>query len=568
MLRLFSGMRIGARLTGAFLLVAVIGGAIGAFGVWGLSRINEMNDRLYDTELRGISDLKEANINLIYAGRARNAYLGASTDQERLALRKQFDDAVKNMDVLREKAAANFYEEQTKHLLAQFGETEQVWKREAAAFFDAAKSQPMTQTDPRVAEAEKRVIASSQKLDDLMTNLAISKEKAAERSVAEGTALYNTVRAIMIALAVAGVAVGMLLGWLVTRGIVRPLGEAVSAARQVAAGDLTTDIRVVTRDETGDLMGALKAMNESLARIVKDVRDGCENIASASSQIAQGNADLSQRTEEQASSLEETAASMEELTSTVQQNANNASEADRLVSQASNVAVRGGEVVEGVVQTMSAISDSSRRIADITGVIDGIAFQTNILALNAAVEAARAGEQGRGFAVVAGEVRTLAQRSAVAAKEIKALIDESVTRVEGGSRQVDEAGRTMREVVDSVRQVATLVREISGASEEQSTGIGQVNQAVSQMDTVTQQNAALVEEAAAAAASMQEQATRLAQEVRRFKVDAGSGSAVQAQARLLPAERVAVRMPAAPAARASQARPALAGASQDEWSSF
>ncbi|WP_286900010.1 methyl-accepting chemotaxis protein [Achromobacter sp. UBA2119] len=568
MLRLFKGMRIGARLTGAFLLVAVIGGAIGAFGVWGLSRINEMNDRLYDTELRGISDLKEANINLIYAGRARNAYLAASTEADRQALRKQFDDAVKNMDVLREKAAANFYEEQTKHLLAQFGETEQVWKREAAAFFDAAKSQPMTQTDPRVAEAEKRVIASSQKLDDLMTNLAISKEKAAERSVAEGTALYNTVRAIMIALAIAGVAVGMLLGWQVTRGIVRPLGEAVSAARQVAAGDLTTEIRVVTRDETGDLMGALKAMNESLARIVKDVRDGCENIASASSQIAQGNADLSQRTEEQASSLEQTAASMEELTSTVQQNANNASEADRLVSQASNVAVRGGEVVEGVVQTMSAISDSSRRIADITGVIDGIAFQTNILALNAAVEAARAGEQGRGFAVVAGEVRTLAQRSAVAAKEIKALIDESVTRVEGGSRQVDEAGRTMREVVDSVRQVATLVREISGASEEQSTGIGQVNQAVSQMDTVTQQNAALVEEAAAAAASMQEQATRLAQEVRRFKVDAGSGSAVQAQARLLPAERMAVRKPAAPAARAAQARPALAGASQDEWSSF
>ena len=209
-------------------------------------------------------------------------------------------------------------------------------------------------------------------------------------------------------------------------------------------------------------------MNESLARIVRDVRDGCESIASASSQIAQGNSDLSQRTEEQASSLEETAASMEELTSTVQQNANNASQADRLVEQASAVALRGGEVVDGVVQTMSAISDSSRRIADITGVIDGIAFQTNILALNAAVEAARAGEQGRGFAVVAGEVRTLAQRSAVAAKEIKALIDESVQRVEGGTRQVDEAGSTMREVVDSVRQVATLVREISSASAEQS----------------------------------------------------------------------------------------------------
>ncbi|PTN42105.1 methyl-accepting chemotaxis protein, partial [Achromobacter xylosoxidans] len=250
---------------------------------------------------------------------------------------------------------------------------------------------PLTQADPRVAEIEARVIASSQKLDDLMTTLAKTKENAAAQTVQSGTDLYETLRAVMVALAVIGVAVGMLLGWLVTRGIVRPLEQAVTAARQVAAGDLTTDIQVATRDETGDLMGALKTMNESLARIVKDVRDGCESIASASSQIAQGNADLSQRTEEQASSLEETAASMEQLTSTVQQNANNASEADRLVNQASSVAVRGGEVVEGVVQTMSAISDSSRRIADITGVIDGIAFQTNILALNAAVEAARAG---------------------------------------------------------------------------------------------------------------------------------------------------------------------------------
>ena len=415
------------------------------------------------------------------------------------------------------------------------------------------------------------MVVSSQKLDDLMTDLAVSKEKAAAVSVQAGTDLYERMRALMITLAVLGVAIGMLLGWLVTRGIVRPLQQAVNAARQVAAGDLTTDIKVATRDETGDLMGALKEMNESLARIVRDVRDGCESIASASSQIAQGNSDLSQRTEEQASSLEETAASMEELTSTVQQNANNASQADRLVEQASAVALRGGEVVDGVVQTMSAISDSSRRIADITGVIDGIAFQTNILALNAAVEAARAGEQGRGFAVVAGEVRTLAQRSAVAAKEIKALIDESVQRVEGGTRQVDEAGSTMREVVDSVRQVATLVREISSASAEQSSGIGQVNQAVAQMDTVTQQNAALVEEAAAAAASMQEQAGRLAQEVRRFKVEAGDagGSAREAQARLVQARPVVARaVPAASAARKPQAQPALAHAGEDDWSTF
>ena len=567
MLRLFSGLRIGARLTGAFLLVAVIGGAIGAFGVWGLARINGMNDRLYDTELRGISDLKEANINLIYAGRARSGYLAASTEADRKALKKQFDDAVKNMDSLREKAAVNFHGEEGKRQLAQFAETEKVWKAESEAFFAAAQSMSLTQTDAKVAEIEKRVIASSQKLDDLMTDLAVGKEKMAAQSVDEATVVYDTVRVVMIVLAVMGVAIGVLLGLLVTRGIVRPLQQAVSAARQVAAGDLTTDIQVATRDETGDLMTALKAMNESLARIVADVRDGCESIASASSQIAQGNSDLSQRTEEQASSLEETAASMEELTSTVQQNANNASEADRLVSQASNVAVRGGEVVDGVVQTMSAISDSSRRIADITGVIDGIAFQTNILALNAAVEAARAGEQGRGFAVVAGEVRTLAQRSAVAAKEIKALIDESVTRVEGGTRQVDEAGRTMREVVDSVRQVAILVREIASASEEQSSGIGQVNQAVAQMDTVTQQNAALVEEAAAAAASMQEQATRLAQEVRRFKVEGGSATRVAAP-RLVQAVPVVAKVSSVSTARAVPARPALAGGSDDDWSTF
>jgi methyl-accepting chemotaxis protein len=389
--------------------------------------------------------------------------------------------------------------------------------------------------------------------------------------VQEVTDLYRSTRLIMILLSLAGVALGLLLGWLVTRGITRPLGLAVDAARRVANGDLSSNIQVTSRDETGDLMAALKAMNESLSRIVRDVRDGCESIASASSQIAQGNADLSQRTEEQAASLEQTAASMEQLTSTVQQNASNAGEAEKLVTQASAVAIRGGEVVDVVVQTMSAISESSRRIADITSVIDGIAFQTNILALNAAVEAARAGEQGRGFAVVAGEVRTLAQRSAVAAKEIKALIDESVHRVEGGTRQADEAGSTMREVVDSVRQAAILVHEIASASAEQSTGIGQVNQAVAQMDTVTQQNAALVEQAAAAAGSMQDQAGRLSQQVRRFKIDAGVVTmGAEPQARLIQAGRATPHpAPVAPRQEPVVARPALKHSTdEDDWSSF
>jgi len=534
MFRLFSGLRIRARLSAAFLLVAVLGGAIGAFGVWGMAHINAMNSELYDVELRGLSEMREANIQLVYAGRARNSYLAASTERERQAVRKQFDDAVQALDRLRERADGYYHTPRGRQLLSRFKQLEDAWKRDAEAFFSAASALPPIQKDPRAAEIEQHVIASSEKLDALLSELAANKEEVTAESVAQASGLYQRVSDFMIALSIAGVVLGLLLGWLMTRGIVRPLGQAVDAARRVAAGDLTGDIRVATRDETGDLMAALQAMNHNLAGIVRDVRDGCEGIASASSEIAQGNADLSQRTEEQAASLEETAASMEQLTGTVQLNASHAGQAEQLVTQASAVAVRGGNEVDGVVRTMEAISDSSRRIADITTVIDGIAFQTNILALNAAVEAARAGEQGRGFAVVAGEVRTLAQRSAVAAKEINALINESASRVEDGARQADAAGRTMREVVASVGQAVTLVREIAGASAEQSTGIGQVNQAVAQMDGVTQQNAALVEQAAAAAASLREQAGRLTQLVRRFQVDATVGARVLA-VRPLPA---------------------------------
>ncbi|AMG46140.1 methyl-accepting chemotaxis protein [Achromobacter ruhlandii] len=575
MLRFFSrlhiGARIGVRLSGAFLLVALLGGTIGAFGVWGLARINDMNDQIAQIEFRGLSDIKEANISLIAAGRARKSFLAATTQEERQALRAEFDRDVENLERLRAKAAQAFIRENGKRLLAQFVEAEEVWKREAIEFFNDAQALPLAQIDPAIASITKRAAASSGKAESLMSELAQAKEEAADRAVQEVTELYRSTRLIMILLSLAGVALGLLLGWLVTRGITRPLGQAVEAARRVANGDLSGNIQVTSRDETGDLMAALKAMNENLSRIVRDVRDGCESIASASSQIAQGNADLSQRTEEQAASLEQTAASMEQLTSTVQQNASNADEAEKLVTQASAVAARGGEVVNVVVQTMGAISESSRRIADITSVIDGIAFQTNILALNAAVEAARAGEQGRGFAVVAGEVRTLAQRSAVAAKEIKALIDESVHRVEGGTRQADEAGSTMREVVDSVRQAAVLVHEIASASAEQSTGISQVNQAVAQMDTVTQQNAALVEQAAAAAGSMQDQASRLSQQVRRFTLDAGAVSlGAGPQARLIQSGRATPHQPiAAPRQEPAVARPVLNhAADEDDWSSF
>ena len=376
---------------------------------------------------------------------------------------------------------------------------------------------------------------------------------------------------LMIGMGLAAFVVSLLLAWKLTESITRPLDEAVAVARSVAAGDLTTRIEVRGRDETSQLLQALKDMNEALVRTVGDVRRSTRMIAAASSEIASGNADLSARTETQASSLEETASSMEDLTSTVKQNADNARQANQLVISASSVATRGGQVVSQVVQTMSSIKDSSRKIVDIIGVIDGIAFQTNILALNAAVEAARAGEQGRGFAVVASEVRNLAQRSAAAAKEIKALIGDSVDKVDGGGKLVDEAGQTMELIVTSVRQVADIMSEITAASQEQSLGIEQVNMAISEMDEMTVQNAALVEQAAAAAQSMRDEAAVLEQAVAVFRLEEQVQVArmrpkpepepapgpVAAPA---PAPRIA---PAKPARRASQG-----AAAESEWEEF
>ena len=358
----------------------------------------------------------------------------------------------------------------------------------------------------------KQVIAHVSQFNDVLrTN--------SKANVADAEQAYSVAKWTMIISSALALLLGSFIAWMLTRSISRPLQEAVSIAQNVSAGDLTSRIEVKGKDELGQLMAALKGMNDNLQAIVGEVRQGTDTIAVASDEIKRGNMDLSARTEQQAGSLQETASAMEELTSTVKQNAENARQANALAESASQVAAKGGDAVSRVVTTMNSISESSKQIVDIIGVIDGIAFQTNILALNAAVEAARAGEQGRGFAVVASEVRSLAQRSATAAKEIKTLIDDTVAKVSAGAQQVNEAGSTMGDVVTSIKNVTGIMHEISHASAEQTMGIEQINQAITLIDEATQQNAALVEEAAAAAASMQAQTNTLTELVAVFRLD-------------------------------------------------
>lgn len=515
---MFINLKIGSRLALGFGLVLAMLCGVAGVGAYETYRINTEVVELADDWLPSVRELGNLRSEANTARRTSLRHLleesKAGKDQQAALHAEVVNKAIPEILAGYEKLVSSPAEAE---LLQQIKSQWAAYLVQDRALMDLSSKGEESFQDARhlaageAASSFAAVLHTIEKAVQLNAQGAAASGKSAAATYSSVMMVYAVVVAISL---VAGIsfAVG------ITRTITRPLHRAVEVASAVAEGDLTSSITVQGRDETAQLMRALGNMNDSLTRIVSQVRNSSDSIATGSSQIATGNQDLSQRTEAQASNLQETAASMEELASTVRNNADTARQANSLAQEASSAAVQGGDAVGAVVTTMQEISTASQKVADIIGVIDGIAFQTNILALNAAVEAARAGEQGRGFAVVAGEVRSLAHRAADAAKEIKSLIGTSVEKVEAGMRQVDEAGTSMQGIVTRVRYVTDLISEIANATDEQSRGITQVGHAVTQLDQVTQQNAALVEESAAAAESLQQQANKLADAVSVFKV--------------------------------------------------
>jgi len=591
-----NNLKVGTRLALGFALVLVL---LIAVTVVGIMRMAQIQDRLDK-----VVSVSNVSTGLVIDMRNNVAERVASLR----VLTLMTDPADMEPEMVKFKEQTRKYEEAQKKLSTLFAAhatdkekalLAQIKEHEAAAMPAIAKASELYLANnamdaTRVMIREVRPV--QKKWTEALDQLAALEEKQNAQSKADAESEFENARNFMIGMLVAAVAMGIAAAWVISRSLRKQLGGEPAYTAKIAAsiahGDLAVAIETEESDR-GSLLVEMKEMRNSLVGIVEQVRRGTETIGTASREIAAGNIDLSSRTELQASSLEKTASAMEELTSTVKQNADNAREANALAATASNVALKGGEVVSQVVGTMGEINSSASKIADIIGVIDGIAFQTNILALNAAVEAARAGEQGRGFAVVASEVRNLAQRSAAAAKEIKTLIGDSVEKVERGSKLVGQAGVTMEEVVASVKRVTDIMSEIANASAEQSAGIEQVNLSIIEMDSMTQQNAALVEEAAAAAQSLQDQASELARVVSIFKLSEGEQYQVEAPAapatstavvvrpaaakRPAPAlKKPAVKKPAAapaaaqdeaPAAPAPKAKKAATVAS-DEWEEF
>jgi methyl-accepting chemotaxis protein len=550
---LFSRLRVGQQLYAAFAVLLVLTALVGGLAIRNLNVVHSQVDDLAGKWLQGVGHLAVTRAAVLESrdfeikhSRVEDRSYHSEYEEKMTEAAKLVSSSMKAYESL---AASD----DERALLATFTKNwsayQQAQQKVVALGRDKKRQDAADISDGMGSTAADETVGAL----DVLTKFNFSGGKAAAE---QSQGVYTQATQSLFVLLGVALVLGVALAHLITRQLIRQLGceprVAAAVAQDVAGGNLTTRIDLRPGDSSS-LMAHLKAMQASLAKVVGEVRQGSHGVAQASAEIAAGNNDLSARTEQQASALEETAASMEELGSTVRQNADNARQANQLALGASTVAVKGGEVVGQVVNTMKGINDSSRRIADIISVIDSIAFQTNILALNAAVEAARAGEQGRGFAVVAAEVRSLAQRSAEAAKEIKSLISTSVERVEQGTRLVDQAGVTMTEIVGAIQRVTDIMGEISSASTEQSAGVSQVGEAVTQMDKATQQNAALVEQSAAAAESLKVQAQQLVQSVAVFKLAAGDMHSATA------APPAATRAAAAPA-RAAPARAASAKA--------
>ncbi|MDD2846372.1 MAG: methyl-accepting chemotaxis protein [Rhodoferax sp.] len=551
-------MKIGFKLALGFLVVSLIGAVIGVLGILKTSQLSDMASLIYERDMVGSQNIASANLALIEATRAIRSAALSGTEQDRNLHLQNVQKRINESQTELGAAEKTFYTPEGKAQIAAAQNALRAYEASTKEMATMLRAEPLPEISGATQHLFNNVTPAANKLSAVMTQLVERKNTNASTLNEETNAIYNNTRNLLIALTLGGVLAGITIGMFITRGLTRQLGgepvDVAAVANAIAAGDLSTTIDGSKADSTS-VVHAMHEMQASLRQIVSTVRASSDSIAIGSQQIAAGNSDLSQRTESQASNLEQTAAAMEEIASTVQTSADTARQATQLATSASEAATQGGEVMEQVVTTMEEINTASRKIADIIGVIDGIAFQTNILALNAAVEAARAGEQGRGFAVVASEVRNLAGRSADAAKEIKVLIGNSVGKVDAGSKLVDTAGTTMRHIVQEVQRVTGLISEISASTTEQTLGVGQVSAAVAQLDQVTQQNAALVEESAASAASLSQRAQQLVQAVAVFKLGAHKGTA-QANTRP-PAHRAAV--PRAPVA-APAAPAALAGA--------
>jgi methyl-accepting chemotaxis protein len=509
------------RLLAAFGFIAFAGVVAGAAAVYGLQRVDQEASTLYQKHMLGLSAVKEAEIHLVQVARYRAQYARAGSQEARAKYRTLFehhlDEARKSLD----RAAPTLVLAHNRALLAQTNEALNAYLPVGRAFLTAIDTTAPMPLAPEIEQHNQTAVAAFQNVTDLTAKLSSVKEEVGAQAAAQVHDTYQDVSTVVMVLASLAVVSALVLGRLMSSSVLNQIGgepgNAVKLARKIASGDLSTPIQLRAGDEHS-ILAAMGNMQARLQDVVGGIRGAAGNIATASSQIAAGNADLSHRTEEQAGNLQTTASTMVQLSTAVQQNATHAIEAAAMAKEATQAAVTGGETVEKVVSTMSDISDASRQIGDIIGVIDGLAFQTNILALNAAVEAARAGEQGRGFAVVAGEVRSLAHRSSEAAREIKRLITMSGERVQAGATQVQDAGLAIESMVRQVQQMAALIEEISEATREQTAGIAEVTSSVSHLDDATQQNASLVEQSAAATDGLSRQAAGLLQSVSVFKL--------------------------------------------------